>query len=394
MGESFSTAFLRTLSLFYPEKMIRSLVLKVAARCNIACTYCYEYASGDRTWRDKPRFLTPELARYLGYRIREYGETNKVEKMNVVAHGGEPLMLGPHRLDTLFHELRAGASPVKLSLSIQTNGLLLDKEICEVLKDHRVMVGVSLDGGFYENRHRIDFKGQNTWVRAVEGIELLREHYPSIWGGILSVIDLAADPVRTLDSLCVFRPPQLDLLQPYTTHEMAGPMRQQTAERFGQWMLSAMQHWLNVSEYGKIRIRVFEDMLQASISGRPKTDWLGARRVGYLVIETDGTYDILDRLKVIGESSSLLRSIQSTVASMSIAEAESVARSLLKQYSAESLPTDCKGCHWSDVCGGGDLPSRYSVRRGFNNRSVYCEGIVKLLDCARQTMDEYIGYRA
>lgn len=374
--------------------MIQSLILKVAARCNIACTYCYEYTAGDQTWRDKPRFLKPELARQLGHRLREYGETHKVDKINIVAHGGEPLLLGAYRLDTLFRELREGAGPIRLSFSLQTNGLLLDKEICDVLKNHSVMVGVSLDGGLHENRYRVDFAGDNTWARAVEGIELLREHYPSIWGGILGVIDLASDPVRTLDALCAFGPPQLDLLQPFTTHDMAGVLRRQTAARFGQWMLKAMQHWLSVREYSNIRIRVFEDVLQASLSGQPKTDWFGPRRLSYLVIETDGTYDLLDQLKVIGGQSSLFRTTRSTIETMSMIEAEQAAHLLLTRYGADRLPTDCEGCRWSGVCGAGHLTSRYSARRIFDNRSVYCEGIASLLDTARQTMETYVANQA
>ena len=245
--------------------MIRSLVLKVAARCNIACTYCYEYSAGDQTWKDKPRFLDPNLARQLGQRIREYCEAHQLKAMSIVAHGGEPLMLGARRLGVIFKELREGASPVQLSLSLQTNGLLLDQEICDMLEQYHVMVGVSLDGGLYENRYRVDFKGNSTWARAVEGIQLLRKDYPSIWGGILSVVDLETDPVRTLNALCAYTPPQLDLLQPYTTHDMAGVLRKQTAQRFGRWMRKAMQHWLDTREFGGIRIRVFEDALQASI---------------------------------------------------------------------------------------------------------------------------------
>lgn len=371
--------------------MIQTLVLKVAARCNIACTYCYEYSAGDQTWRGKPRFLDPNLARHLGQRIREYGEARQVNVMNIVAHGGEPLMLGARRLDTIFQELQRGAGPVQLSLSLQTNGLLLDREICDVLARHRVMVGVSLDGGFHENRHRIDFKGKNTWARAVKGINLLREFYPGIWGGILSVIDLETDPVRTLDALCTYAPPQLDLLQPYTTHDMAGVLRKQTAQQFGKWMREAMQYWLDIREYGGIRIRVFEDALQASVSGRPRTDWFGQRRVGYLVVETDGAYDVLDQLKVIGGESASFRAIRSTVERMSIVEAEDMARALLAEHGANRLPTDCEGCRWSGVCGAGHLTGRYSVLRGFDNRSVYCEGIAELLDTALQKMDAYVA---
>lgn len=369
--------------------MIRSIILKVASRCNIACTYCYEFSAGDQTWRNKPRFLSPGLARALGYRIREYCDSRQLATMNVVAHGGEPLMLGAARLDALFRELKEGADPVRLSLSLQTNGLLLNPEICDVLARHRVLIGVSLDGGPHQNRHRVNFKGKSTWTDAVSGIQLLREQYPEIWAGILCVVDLASDPSTTLDELCTFSPPQLDLLQPYTTHDMARGMQQETARRFGYWMREAMHHWLNTEDYAGVRIRVFEDALQASVSGRPKTDWFGERSVSYLVVETDGSYDMLDQLKIIGGGSAAYRSLSASIETMSMSQAEDIACSLLSEHGADQLPSDCKGCRWSQTCGGGHLTSRYSADRGFNNRSVYCEGIASLFESALETMTAY-----
>ena len=37
--------------------MIDSYVVKVASRCNLDCTYCYEYNLGDDTWKHQPRFM-------------------------------------------------------------------------------------------------------------------------------------------------------------------------------------------------------------------------------------------------------------------------------------------------------------------------------------------------
>ena len=38
---------------------IRQVVLKVAQRCNLDCTYCYVYRSGDDGWKSQPRRMPP-----------------------------------------------------------------------------------------------------------------------------------------------------------------------------------------------------------------------------------------------------------------------------------------------------------------------------------------------
>lgn len=37
-----------------PDIKLKVFLIKVKARCNINCTYCYEYNSVDQSWRDKP----------------------------------------------------------------------------------------------------------------------------------------------------------------------------------------------------------------------------------------------------------------------------------------------------------------------------------------------------
>lgn len=72
-----------------------TLIVKFAAPCNLACTYCYEYSSGDETWRTKPKFLSQETARQIGALIRAYTSKHDLSAFKVVAHGGEPLLMGP-----------------------------------------------------------------------------------------------------------------------------------------------------------------------------------------------------------------------------------------------------------------------------------------------------------
>jgi uncharacterized protein len=43
------------------------------------------------------------------------------------------------------------------------------------------------------------------------------------------------------------------------------------------------------------------------------------------------------------------------------------------------LCAQCRGCPVRAVCGGGYLPHRYSSRNGFDNPSVYCRDLMKLI---------------
>src|ERR1700729_2139111 len=87
------------------EVRVDTVLLKVASRCNLDCSYCYVYHMGDEGWRSQPKRLSSEirdaLARELGSLMREQGRP-----FSVVLHGGEPLLLGGAGLDTLLGSLR------------------------------------------------------------------------------------------------------------------------------------------------------------------------------------------------------------------------------------------------------------------------------------------------
>jgi sulfatase maturation enzyme AslB (radical SAM superfamily) len=161
------------------------------------------------------------------------------------------------------------------------------------------------------------------------------------------------------------------------------------AAKFGRWMVTAMHYWIAHPRFAEIKVRIFEDALQSTISQHPKTDWFGPRGISYLFVETDGSYDLLDQLKVIGDKSSNYRNLHRNVHNSSIKETIHLAKELLSSAGGDVLPTDCIGCKWSAVCAGSHLATRHSLRDGFNNRSVYCEGIIDLLDAAHWEMRKY-----
>jgi uncharacterized protein len=294
-------------------------------------------------------------------------------------------------LDEIFEVLRQSANPCPLKFSLQTNATLMSAEFCEVFKKHHVVVGVSLDGGNEDhNKLRVNHAGKLSWSRILEGLKLLKANAPECFGGLLCVINTELDPCEIIDGLMQFDPPMIDLLQPFTSLDRAGSNRECIALQFGKWMTVALRHWLESYGSRRTKIRYFEDALRSSITGKPSTDWFGARRVGYLVIETDGKIDLLDQLKAVGPSSLECRNLNLTIWDSCLKDAVIQANKLIHDLSGDTLPDNCSGCRWEDVCGAGHLPSRYSKENRFNNRSTYCEGIQMVLDDCKDIMSNAI----
>ena len=366
-----------------------TLIVKLSSRCNLGCTYCYEYFAGDESWKRAPKIMSTATARRLGQRIQQYCSRANVAGINLVLHGGEPLIVGSRRLDAILTALTVSAAPARLRLSVQTNGTLLTPDICDILRKHDVLVGISLDGGPNANSKRVTLKGDPTYFMVAQKIALLKSRAAHLFGGILCVVNFDADPAETIASLCAHNPPEIDLLYPFVTHDCVGPDRSAVANEFGRWMIAAMEYWIAHPRFAETKIRVFEDALQATVSRRPQTDWFGPRSISYLVVETGGNFDLLDQLKTIGKNSSDYRNLHGNVFENSIEDAMSQGIELLAKTGGNVLPTDCIGCKWSDVCAGSHLPSRHSLHQGFNNRSVYCEGIKSLLNFAEEKLVSY-----
>ena len=73
---------------------INEFVIKVASRCNLDCDYCYEYHTGDDTWKMMPKYLSLDTAKILINRINEHARKHYLDEVVLSFHGGEPLLLG------------------------------------------------------------------------------------------------------------------------------------------------------------------------------------------------------------------------------------------------------------------------------------------------------------
>ena len=350
---------------------IHSFVLKVAAPCNLNCSYCYEYNRGDSSWRSKPKHILPVVVQHLGARIAEYVSMRGLGALQVNLHGGEPTLLGAAGLERVITALGAAAPRVRFHFGMQTNATLVTPAIVEVLVRHGVRVGVSLDGDMRANRRRVDHQGRGSWEQTVAGLRLLTE--AGLVSGVQAVIDLDSDPEVVLDALGEFQPPLIELSQPFGNHDNP-PMNSNSRLSLGTWLRRAFDHWERTPALRGIRVGILADALRAIMTERPASEWFPGVPQGFIVVATDGSYEGLDTLKIVGDEG---RVLGMTVLSHSIQDALDHHFIQLRAGSG-GLCAECKACPISRWCAGGYFPTRYGRGRGFDNPSVYCADLKAL----------------
>ena len=98
-------AVMRRASVSLPSQRAFGFVLvKLASRCNIKCTYCYWFR--DAQVYEKPAVLTPEAEDAFCLRLEEHIREFELPCFLLVFHGGEPLLFPKRRFDALLQKLR------------------------------------------------------------------------------------------------------------------------------------------------------------------------------------------------------------------------------------------------------------------------------------------------
>jgi uncharacterized protein len=346
------------------------------------------YHHADQSWRNQPTFLSDSHRKKLAERIGEYATRQNLNELLVIFHGGEPLLAGGVRIVETAQWIKdALPSSTIVDFSLQTNGVLLSEDTLKILEDASIGVSLSIDGPKEVNDlHRVDHKGESSFDSTRDALQRLTRH-PTIFAGIISVIDPTVPPKTYFEFFDEYNPPQLDFLLPDANHLSPPLYRNSNPDIYKSWLLEAFDLWFD--EYAHIPVRSFDGLLN-SLSGLSSgTDALGLGDVSLLTIETDGTYHDLDVLKITREGGTQIRiggvddaAIIDAVASEQIANHR-------RMLSLEGLSSQCQSCPVVDICGGGAVPHRYS-ENGFSNPTIYCLEMLSLIQHVRNRLIEQL----
>jgi len=356
------------------------VILKVAERCNLSCTYCYYFYAGDESYQGRPPVMKESTASEIATFLREgVARMSNIDRVLIAFHGGEPTLLKVERFREFCRIFRE-ALP-KVGFQMQTNGVLIDDAWIAAIKEFDVNVGVSIDGPEAENdKFRIMNDGSGSYRAVIDGLRRLQRGSSEqgfVEPGTISVVNPTYDYRRIFNHL------HLDLgvnavsfLLPDCQHDTGLPLGI-PALRYGEILCDIFDAW--VESGGKAQVRQIDRFLsyfqKMDVATIPVGKSGKSRRTQVIVIQSDGDLAIDDTYMLALD----WRQSQATpnVASTSLDEhlARPVFADIDRFYA--TTPKQCESCCWNRVCGGGDLENRYSRENGFDNPSVFCDGLKK-----------------
>jgi uncharacterized protein len=375
-----------------PALPFRQFVLKVHSRCDLACDHCYVYEHADQSWRGKTKVIAAETVTQAGIRIAEHAREHALPGVRVVLHGGEPLLAGASRLAQIAQALRAAVEPVcELDLRVHTNGVRLDEQLCEVFLAEQVKVGISLDGDRAANDlHRRFANGQSSYDQVLRAVDLLSsDRYEKIFAGILATIDVRSDPVAVYQALAMLNPPAVDFLLPHATYDEPPPGAEPGRTPYGDWLSAVYEAWRG--DGGRVPVRIFESIRRTSLGGSSLTEALGVEAADIAVIETDGTIEQADSIKVAYDGAPAT-GLDIFRHALDVAAAHPAIAA--RQQGVAQLAATCRRCPLVTSCGGGLYAHRYRAPNGFDNPSVYCADLEKIITHVRSGLGAAAGTRA
>lgn len=349
------------------------VVLKVAQRCNIDCDYCYVYRRGDEVWRHRPRFISDDVLDDLILRINENIHAGNLDRFVIEIHGGEPLLLGHHRMESMLARLREGCPDAALDFHLQTNGTLLDEQWCELFAREHVRFGVSLDGPpEIADRHRVDAQGRGTTSRVLDNLTRLRptRGFRESFSGVLCVINPDSRGAEMVDWFVSQGFTAFDFLLP-DGNWINPPDGWTGAAPYQEFLVGAFDRWYELGAVAP-KIRTFDIMVRAVMGVVPELDAFGGDLRRLCVVETNGAIGLSDTVRMCGGAyaQDLFHVSTSDLAAPG------------RYFDVESLQrpsATCQECPAFHMCGGGYLPHRFDGE-GFDNPSLYCEALFGLAE--------------
>ena len=365
-----------------------TVLVKVASRCNINCTYCYVYNMGDDNWKNLSKFISEETIEALGASLKDF-VNNQRKLFSVVLHGGEPFLLGTKKLTQLLQRLR-DVLPKDYPISIQTNGILITNEVLDVCSRFQASVAVSIDGPEHvHNKYRVNHQSVGTFNQVLKGLKILASHPNSKFlnAGLLAVIDPTSNASEIYNFFKTLSAPSVDFLYKDGNHSKL-PLSKASfnSTEYGEWMVELLKTYL--SDPQPLQIRVLDDMLKVLLGGTVSKEGLGITNFSIVIIDTDGSIMKNDTLK------STYNGADKFTKSFNIKNVKLIdflkSEEFMEYYDMQRPKNlKCLNCPELHVCGGGMILNRWSDENGFNNPSIYCSDQLFLIQNLRNVVTKF-----
>ena len=317
------------------------MVKPVGAVCNMACRYCY-YLNNEVSTRK------PIASRDLEKIISSYLISSPSKVKSFVWHGGEPTLAGLDFYKEVV-EIQKAYLPKGCECwnNLQTNALALDDEWCAFLKKENFDVGVSIDGTrLVHDTYRLDAKGEKTYERVAEKIELLKKYKirPDLLCTVTS--DTAEHAYETCQALKNFNTGWIQFI-PIVNKNEDGSIKEESVspEAYGDFLCTAFHQWL-YNDLGRCDVQFFMELLNIYMGGKQSLCWMKEECGDVLAIESDGNIYSCDHFV---NKDNLLGNINDDDLTSYI---ESFGQTQFAKKKSD-LNEKCLSCKYKSLCNGG-----------------------------------------
>ncbi|PWI54420.1 hypothetical protein B5K03_09550 [Rhizobium phaseoli] len=363
--------------------MIHQVILKIASRCNLNCSYCYLYNHQDSSWKEQPKFISDEVFDRTLYVILDYCKRWTSHQVALVFHGGEPTLVGPERLASLSSRARLVLGSSLASITLQTNGTRLSEEMVAVIGQAGLNVGFSLDGPAHiHDAVRVTHANRGSYSAAIHGLERLRK--AGIEPAVLCVVNPYVSGSEVYRHFRSIGLTNITFLLPDVSHDYKlswYPSESRTP--VADYLIPVFDSWL-CEDNPDVVVRPFSELIASMMGGNGEGDIFGNPLQTYVMVETDGSIEALDTLRVCssGITKTTLNVLEHTFDK--IKDLNPMLHRMINV--GFPLCVTCEKCHERAICGGGYLPHRYSLAQEFDNPSVWCDDIKLLLEHMRSAI--------
>jgi uncharacterized protein len=369
------------------------LAKPTGAICNLDCKYCFFLSKEMLYPGDRFRMADDLLEIY----VRQLLEAQPGPVITIAWQGGEPTLMG---LDffrrAMAYVEKWRRSGITVEHTIQTNGTELTSEWCEFFREHRFLVGLSLDGPReMHDIYRVDKGGRPTFDKVMRAARLMQSHrvefnvlttvHAGNAGYPLEVYRFLRDDVGTrfiqfIPIVERVTPEMLPLANrgwgergsdPRPLYLQAGDLvtdRSVTPEAWGRFLTAIFDEWLT-RDVGTVFVQMFDAAL-ASWVGAPAALCIFAETCGDAVaLEHNGDVYSCDHFV---EPRHLLGNIRKVHMLQLVGSDQQRAFGAAKR---DSLPNYCRQCEVRFACHGECPKNRFiSTPDGEPGLNYLCAG--------------------
>lgn len=327
---------------------LNTMVLNVTNKCNLACTYCYEYGEDkivDTQYGSQPKFMSDETAEEsVEFLLKE---SEGLPVAHVTFFGGETLLNFPVLQKTVAYARRRAAEENKrVEFSLTTNATLLKPEIIQWLADNDIGVTISIDGPKpVQDGLRVFHNGRGTYDVVLPKIkDLIATHTSRPIGARVTLTQ------KNMNVLEIYRHLTQEIgfrevgLAPVTTQDhrdyaITPEAKDDMLEQFKTLAREWLDHALRDEHHGFTNVT---DTIEEIHKGVSKAYGCGAG-LGLMGVATDGEVALCHRFA--GSPEHTIGSVSEGI------DREKQGRFLVDHHIAEK--TDCHSCWARPICSGG-----------------------------------------